>query len=285
MLADPYSFPIPDFLRLCNAQVPGAHRDRRHGVGGRGPGRQPARARRPDHDERRGRGACAPTTCRSARSCRRAAGRSARRSRSRAPSATSRTSSPGNRRWHRLQEIVQAATDEDRELMRDGLHLGLVVDEHRLDFQRGDFLVRNVLGADQSTGSLAIGEQVDVGQTVQFQVRDARRRRRGPALRCSPACRGDGRAAVHVQRPGHAPVRRARPRRRGRRGAARTGAARRRVLRGRDRPDRRPQLPARLHRQRRRLRLTRALAATSGVASRPLGMRPIRVRLDGRELD
>ncbi len=57
--------------------------------------------------------------------------------------------------------------------MREGLHLGLVVDEHRLDFERGDFFVRNLLGADQSTGSLAVGEVVEVGQTVQFQVRDA----------------------------------------------------------------------------------------------------------------
>jgi small ligand-binding sensory domain FIST len=73
----------------------------------------------------------------------------------------------------RLQEIVDAASEADRELMREGLHLGLVVDEHRLDFERGDFLVRNLLGADQSTGSLAVGEVVDVGQTVQFHVRDA----------------------------------------------------------------------------------------------------------------
>jgi small ligand-binding sensory domain FIST len=73
----------------------------------------------------------------------------------------------------RLQEIVQAASVEDRHLMREGLHLGLVVDEHRLDFERGDFLVRNLLGVDQSTGSLAISEPVEVGQTVQFQVRDA----------------------------------------------------------------------------------------------------------------
>ena len=32
---------------------------------------------------------------------------------------------------------------------RGGLHLGIVVDEHRADFGRGDFLVRNVLGADR----------------------------------------------------------------------------------------------------------------------------------------
>ena len=33
--------------------------------------------------------------------------------------------------------------------------------------------VRNLLGVDQSTGSLALSELVEVGQTVQFQVRDA----------------------------------------------------------------------------------------------------------------
>ena len=127
----------------------------------------------------------------------------------------------------RLQEIVQAATDEDRQLMREGLHVGLVVDEHRLDFERGDFLVRNLLGVDQSTGSLAISEQVEVGQTVQFQVRDARRRRRRPARACSSGCRGagallftcNGRGTHLFPEPDHDAV--------GRRGAARPGAARR----------------------------------------------------------
>ena len=57
--------------------------------------------------------------------------------------------------------------------MRGGLHVGLVVDEHRVEFGRGDFLVRNVLGADPDTGALAVGDQVVVGQTVQFHVRDA----------------------------------------------------------------------------------------------------------------
>jgi small ligand-binding sensory domain FIST len=73
----------------------------------------------------------------------------------------------------RLQDLVQAASEDERELMREGLHVGLVVDEHKLDFARGDFLVRNVLGADQRSGALAIGERVDVGTTMQFQVRDA----------------------------------------------------------------------------------------------------------------
>lgn len=73
----------------------------------------------------------------------------------------------------RLQELAGDATEEERELLRHGLHMGLVVDEHKAEFGRGDFLVRNLLGADQSSGALAVGEQVAVGQTVQFHVRDA----------------------------------------------------------------------------------------------------------------
>jgi small ligand-binding sensory domain FIST len=58
-------------------------------------------------------------------------------------------------------------------LMRAGLHLGLVVDEHQAEFGRGDFLVRNVLGGDQESGAIVVGEEIAVGQTVQFHVRDA----------------------------------------------------------------------------------------------------------------
>ena len=73
----------------------------------------------------------------------------------------------------RLQELAAAVSDEERELLRRGLHMGLVVDEHKAEFGRGDFLVRNVLGADQESGALAVGDRVAVGQTVQFHVRDA----------------------------------------------------------------------------------------------------------------
>jgi small ligand-binding sensory domain FIST len=73
----------------------------------------------------------------------------------------------------RLQELAAAASEQERELLRRGLHVGLVVDEHKPEFTRGDFLVRNLLGADERTGALAIGERVAVGQTVQFHVRDA----------------------------------------------------------------------------------------------------------------
>jgi small ligand-binding sensory domain FIST len=72
-----------------------------------------------------------------------------------------------------LQQIWQEVPDHERELMREGLHVGRVINEYRGEFQRGDFLIRNVVGLDNASGALAITERVRVGQTVQFQVRDA----------------------------------------------------------------------------------------------------------------
>jgi small ligand-binding sensory domain FIST len=73
----------------------------------------------------------------------------------------------------RLAEVADALPDEERQLLAQGLHVGLVVDEHRAEFQRGDFLVRNVIGASRENGSITVGTAVGVGRTLQFHVRDA----------------------------------------------------------------------------------------------------------------
>jgi len=73
----------------------------------------------------------------------------------------------------RLEEVVRDAAPDDRAQLAQGLHLGIAVDEHRMTFERGDFLVRNVLGADPEARALAVGDAVRVGTTVQFHVRDA----------------------------------------------------------------------------------------------------------------
>jgi small ligand-binding sensory domain FIST len=73
----------------------------------------------------------------------------------------------------RLLEMVEELTPADRSLAARGLHCGIVIDERKLDFERGDFLIRGVIGADREAGAVAIGEAVPVGATVQFQVRDA----------------------------------------------------------------------------------------------------------------
>jgi small ligand-binding sensory domain FIST len=73
----------------------------------------------------------------------------------------------------RLEAVFAQADEHERELMQNGLHIGLVIDEHKLDFGRGDFLIRNVMGADRETGAVVIGDAVEIGATVQFHVRDA----------------------------------------------------------------------------------------------------------------
>lgn len=79
----------------------------------------------------------------------------------------------GRRAVDRVRELIESASPEDRALLARGLHLGIVVDEHRAEFDRGDFVVRNVLGVQQASGAVAIGDLVETGTTVQFQVRDA----------------------------------------------------------------------------------------------------------------
>jgi small ligand-binding sensory domain FIST len=73
----------------------------------------------------------------------------------------------------RLRQIVQGLPPDEQELVSRGLHIGIVVDEHLAAPGQGDFLIRGVFGADPSTGAVRIGEVVEVGATVQFQVHDA----------------------------------------------------------------------------------------------------------------
>ena len=73
----------------------------------------------------------------------------------------------------RLMEMVDRLDPSDRALAAGGLLCGIVVDEQALDFDRGDFLVRGVVGADRSNGAIAVAAEVPVGAVVQFHVRDA----------------------------------------------------------------------------------------------------------------
>ena len=69
--------------------------------------------------------------------------------------------------------MFKGLDDAEKMLVNQGLHIGRVIDEHKADFGTGDFLIRGVMGADQRTGAVAIGDHAPVGSTVQFQVRDA----------------------------------------------------------------------------------------------------------------
>jgi small ligand-binding sensory domain FIST len=71
-----------------------------------------------------------------------------------------------------IQDAVATLPDVDRELARTSLLIGRVAHEAREDFDRGDFVVRNLMGVIPEEEAVVIGDKVRVGQTVQLQLRD-----------------------------------------------------------------------------------------------------------------
>jgi small ligand-binding sensory domain FIST len=73
----------------------------------------------------------------------------------------------------RLRELAAALPGRERELLAQGPQVGMVINEYRAELRQGDFLIRGLAGADPGSGAIAVGDEVEVGQTVQFHVRDA----------------------------------------------------------------------------------------------------------------
>jgi len=73
----------------------------------------------------------------------------------------------------RLRDLAAALPVRDQELLARGAHLGLVIDEYQAEPGQGDFLIRGIIGADPGSGAIAVGAEVEAGQTVQFHIRDA----------------------------------------------------------------------------------------------------------------
>jgi small ligand-binding sensory domain FIST len=80
----------------------------------------------------------------------------------------------GNRpAYEVLLETYGNLSAHDKQKTHGNLFVGLVVNEYLEDYHRGDFLIRNLLGADPRSGSIAVGAWPRIGQTIQFQRRDA----------------------------------------------------------------------------------------------------------------
>lgn len=73
----------------------------------------------------------------------------------------------------RLEDIVSDLDEDDRDLVASGLQIGVAMNEYAERHERGDFLIRGVLGIDPDREGVAIGDVLEVGRTVRFQVRDA----------------------------------------------------------------------------------------------------------------
>lgn len=72
-----------------------------------------------------------------------------------------------------LQELIQTLSDEDRMLAQHSLFVGVAQNEFKPTLERGDFLIRNLLGVDPRVGAIAIGDRIRPGQRIQFHLRDA----------------------------------------------------------------------------------------------------------------
>jgi small ligand-binding sensory domain FIST len=69
-------------------------------------------------------------------------------------------------------ETLSALSPADQELFQGAPFVGLAVDATRSRFERGDLLVRGVIGLHQRDRAVAVSEFVRRGQTVQLLVRD-----------------------------------------------------------------------------------------------------------------
>ena len=171
MICDPFTFPVGDLLTHLNQRVPGATV-----MGGMASGGLQLRQSRLFLDGRvLSRGAVGASLPQAevhplvAQGCRPVGN----------PYTTTRADGNvifelgGQPPLERLRDLAAALTAGDRELLAQGVHLGMVIDEYQAEPGQGDFLIRGVAGIDPDSGALAVGDEVTVGQTVQFHVRDA----------------------------------------------------------------------------------------------------------------
>jgi small ligand-binding sensory domain FIST len=73
----------------------------------------------------------------------------------------------------RLEDLLLTLSPEDQALAGTGLQIGVVHDEYADHHEQGDFLVRSLVRVDTDLGALVVADDVQVGQTVSFQLRDA----------------------------------------------------------------------------------------------------------------
>ena len=171
MICDPFTFPIGDLLAHLNEHVPGATV-----MGGMASGGLRLRQSRLFLDGRvLSRGAVGASLPHAevhalvAQGCRPVGN----------PYTTTRADGNvifelgGRPPLERLRDLAAALPTADRELLAQGIHLGMVIDEYQAEPGQGDFLIRGVAGVDPESGAIAVGDEVAVGQTVQFHVRDA----------------------------------------------------------------------------------------------------------------
>ena len=74
-----------------------------------------------------------------------------------------------------LQKVIETLPEQDRELVSHSLFVGLARNRFSLAANQASspFLVRNLMGVDPRHGAMAVADSLQVGQRLQFQLRDS----------------------------------------------------------------------------------------------------------------
>jgi len=73
-----------------------------------------------------------------------------------------------------LNDLYERAGEGDRALMQNSLFIGITMRPGETQYAQGDFLIRNIAGADAAKGAIQVAADLRENQVVQFHVRDAR---------------------------------------------------------------------------------------------------------------
>ena len=173
LLADPYSFPADGFVSRADAALPGLAVVGGLAHGPSGPGSTRLWVDGRSHD----RGAVGVLLGGGAAVARSVVSQGCRPV---GPSMTV-TAATGNvirelagvPALQKVEQVLAVLPPADQALASSGLQLGIALDEYADEHDRGDFLIRGILGLDPDTSGLVVGDLVEVGATVRLQVRDA----------------------------------------------------------------------------------------------------------------
>ncbi len=79
----------------------------------------------------------------------------------------------GNPALDGLQGSLESLTAEELRQSGRVVFIGIAMDKENPAPQRGDFLVRNLVGYDKESGAIAVSENVSEGQFIQFHLRNS----------------------------------------------------------------------------------------------------------------
>ncbi len=74
--------------------------------------------------------------------------------------------------YQALETAFESLSENERSHAQGNLFAGLANNEYIDEFRSGDFLIRNIIGADPNSGAVVIGGIPRIGQTLQYQLRD-----------------------------------------------------------------------------------------------------------------